>query len=74
MNAKDLKPEELRRTLVAAVLEWERRFGVAPAITSAISEYDAARLVGHSAKSFGLDCAGRTAVTRGTDFCHNNIS
>jgi hypothetical protein len=73
MKPKNLKPEALRKTLVAGALEWERRYGVAPAITSAISEYDAARLVGHSPKSFGQDCVGRTAVTRGTDFCHNNV-
>jgi hypothetical protein len=42
---------------------------VAPSITSAISEYDAALLVGHSPESFGRDCVGRTAVTRRTDFC-----
>jgi hypothetical protein len=60
---------QLRPTLVDTVLEWERRYGVAPSITSAISEYDAALLVGHSPESFGRDCVGRTAVTRGTDFC-----
>jgi hypothetical protein len=58
----------LRTHLVSAALEWERTFGVAPQITSAISEYDAARLVGHSDESFGRDCIGRTAVTRGADF------
>lgn len=73
MNATGLNSEELRSALVTVVLEWERRYGVAPAITSAISEYDAARLVGHSAESFGLDCTGRTAVTRGTDFRHKNV-
>jgi hypothetical protein len=34
---------------------------------------DAARLVGHTPESLALDCVGRTAVTRGTDFCHNGI-
>jgi hypothetical protein len=61
-------PEHLRDQLVAVALEWERAFGVAPQITNAISEYDAARLVGHSDSSFGADCVGRTAVTRGADF------
>lgn len=73
MNETSLKPEDLRAQLVAVALEWERRYGVAPGITSAISEYDAARLVGHSAESFGRDCVGRTAVTPGADFCHNNV-
>lgn len=63
----------IRDRLVAIALEWERRFGVAPAITSALSEYDAARLVGHSDHSFSTDCVGRTAVTRGTDFTHQGI-
>jgi hypothetical protein len=55
------------------VLEWEHRYGVAPFITSAISEFDAARLVGHTPESLAIDCVGRTAVTRGTDFCHNGL-
>ncbi|MGK2935913.1 MAG: hypothetical protein ACSLFE_11830 [Gemmatimonadaceae bacterium] len=63
----------IRSRLVNAALDWEQRFGVAPAITSALSEYDAARLVGHSDDSFSSDCVGRTAVTRGTDFTHNGI-
>jgi len=47
--------------------------GVAPSITSAISEYDAARLVGHTDESYGKACVGRTAVTRGCDFICNGI-
>lgn len=65
--------DDLRKTLVATALEWERRYGVAPAITSVVSEYDAALLVGHTPASFSIDCIGRTAVTRGTDFCLNGI-
>jgi hypothetical protein len=44
-----------------------------PFITSAISEFDAARMVGHTPESLTLECVGRTAVTRGTDFCHNGV-
>ena len=66
-------PEHLRARLVAVVLEWERSFGVAPQITGAIAEYDAARLVGHSDASFAADCIGRTAVTKGADFSHNGL-
>lgn len=58
----------LRARLVSLSLEWQVRFGVAPAITSAVAEYDAARLVGHSDESFGLDCERRTSVTKGFDF------
>ncbi len=59
---------DLRARLVQVALEWERAFGVAPQITNAVSEYDAALLIGHSAESYGADCVGRTAVTRGADF------
>ena len=63
----------LRSRLVSVVLEWERSFGVAPTITSALSEYDAARLVGHSDATFNEDCTGRTAVTKGCDFRLNGV-
>lgn len=63
-----LTDRPLRDRLVEVALEWERRFGVAPSITSAVSEYDAACLVGHTDESFGADCLGRTSVTRGSDF------
>lgn len=65
--------ESIRSRLVALALEWERTFGVALQITSAISEYDAARLVGHSDGSYAKACVGRTAVTRGTDFLCKGI-
>ena len=65
--------DELRNRLVNVTLEWERIFGVAPSITSAISEYDVARLVGHTDESYGKACVGRTAVTRGCDFICNGI-
>jgi hypothetical protein len=73
INAAALSADDLRNSLVAVVLEWERRFGVAPSVTSAISEFDAARLVGHTPETLALDCVGRTAVTRGTDFRHKGI-
>ena len=73
MNVAAVSADALRSALVSTVLEWERRYGVAPSITSAVSEYDAARLVGHTPESFSMDCVGRTAVTRGTDFCHAGL-
>jgi hypothetical protein len=73
LNLKDLSATELRQQMIALALEWERRYGVSPAITAAVSEFDAALLVGHSAESFALDCVGRTAVTRGTDFRHRGL-
>lgn len=63
----------LRARLVTATLEWQDHFGVAPAITSALAEYDTALLVGHSPESFGRDCVDRTAVTKGCDFTLNGL-
>lgn len=63
----------LRSRLVAIALDWESAFGVVPPITGVISEYDAARLIGHSDASFAEDCIGRTAVSRGLDFRHNGL-
>ena len=63
----------IRARLVAAALEWQSRFGVAPSITSALSEYDAALLIGHTPETFGLDCQSRTAVTKGCDFTHDGL-
>lgn len=68
-----MTPDGLRSRLVALALEWEEAFGVAPQITSAISEYDAARLVGHSDLTYGEACIGRTAVSRGADFLCNEV-
>jgi hypothetical protein len=68
-----LSAKELRSALVSITLEWERRYGVAPSVTSAISEYDAAILVGQTPESIGNQNKSRTAVTRGTDFIHNTL-
>lgn len=57
-----------REDLVSAALAWQGRFGCAPAITSAISEHDAALLVGHDDASYAHDCVNRTAVSQGYDF------
>ena len=70
---RDLDARLLRDLLVAHVLEWERRFGVAPSATSAISEFDAAMLVGHTHETFAAQAEGRTAVSRGYDFIHDQL-
>lgn len=49
-------------------LEWENYFGVAPSITSVISEWDAARLVGKKEEAYCSDGKFRTAVTKDVDF------
>ena len=63
----------LRDKLVEIALEWQRIFGVAPSITSTVSEYDAALLVGCPEREYSKFMQSRTAVSRGYDFIHNNI-
>lgn len=63
--------EELREQLVKATLAWERAFGNAPLITTVLSEYDAARLVGCSTDSYSCAMQGMTAVQKGHDFIFN---
>jgi hypothetical protein len=67
------KGTQLRRQLVRASLEWERYFGVAPSITSAISEVDAARLVGMKESDYCEGGKSRTAITKDTDFKFKGI-
>lgn len=42
----------LRDILVDVALQWQASFGIAPSITSSISEHDAAMLVGMSEKEY----------------------
>jgi len=63
----------LRSELVSVAKQWELRFGVAPQITSAISEYDAAALVGMSEYEYSNAMQGASAVQRGHDFVFNGI-
>lgn len=60
--------QELRVQLVKAALDWQRLYGVAPAITSALSEYDAALLVGCSLNEYCAESEVKTAVSKGHDF------
>lgn len=62
----------LREQLVSVALQWEERFGNAPSITSALSEYDAAMLVGLSEAEYSSAMTGATTVRKGYDFKHNN--
>ncbi len=63
----------LRDDLVKISLDWQERFGVAPQITSAISEYDAAMLVGMAENEYSNYMKDKTAVSKGFDFVFNNI-
>ena len=67
------KEIKLRDKLVSIALQWQEHFGVAPSITSSISEYDAAMLVGMSEKEYSDYMKDKTAVTRGADFIYKNI-
>jgi len=68
------KATDLRKRLVEVTLEWEKQFGVAPSITSVISELDAALLlVGMNEEDYCKDGKIRTAVTKDTDFICNGI-
>jgi hypothetical protein len=68
--------EDLRRSLIDLALTWESRYGVAPSIVSAISEYDAAtKLVGMSDSDYShyMQKHNRTAVSSGHDFSYKDI-
>lgn len=62
----------LREKLVDTALQWERAFGVAPSITSALSELDAAILVGCLIEDYSESMQGKTAVRKGFDFIFEN--
>ena len=64
--------EQLRNKLVEIALQWQERYGVAPSITSTISEYDAAMLVGMSENDYSAYMKDKTAVNKGSDFVFNN--
>ena len=64
--------DQLRDKLVEIALQWQERYGVAPSITSTISEYDAAMLVGMSENDYSTYMKDKTAVNKGSDFVFNN--
>lgn len=64
--------EKLRVRLVQIAREWEQAFGNAPSITSALSEFDAAMLVGLTESDYSKAMQGSTAVTKGHDFTYRN--
>ncbi len=61
----------LRNELVDVVLRWEGQFGCFPGqagVTAAVSEYDAALLLGCSESEYADCLRERTAVSKGYDF------
>ena len=65
--------EALRDKLVSIALEWQDKFGIAPQITTPISEYDAAMLVGFPVQDYSDYMQDKTAVNKGFDFIYNDI-
>lgn len=63
----------IRDRLVSLALEWEQAFSNAPHITSALSEYDAALLIGMSESQYCDAMKGSTAVQRGFDFKYQGL-
>jgi hypothetical protein len=63
--------KKIRENLVRLALEWQYLFGVAPSITSTISEYDAARIVGMSEQEYSDFMQSQTAVQKGYDFIYH---
>ena len=63
-----LSPTGLRAALVRLALEWKAHLVVMPAITCAISEFDAGRLMGMTEAEYAASRSGQTAVSRGHDF------
>lgn len=62
----------LRDKLVEIALQWQAKYGVAPQITTVISEYDAAMLVGMSESDNSDYMQDKTAVSKGADFVFNH--
>ena len=62
----------LRDKLVEIALQWQEKFGVAPQITTVVSEYDAAMLVGMPEREYSEYMQDKTAVNKGSDFVFNH--
>jgi len=63
----------LRKKLIDVALAWQKRFGVSPQITTSISEYDVAMLVGMSEDEYSEYMQDKTAVNKGADFEYKGI-
>lgn len=65
----------IRDQLVQTALQWEKRFGFFPGqagITAAVSEYDAAMMLGLTEVNYIASIKGRSSVGRGHDFVFEN--
>ena len=62
----------MRDDLIKISLLWQKQYGVAPNILSAVSEYDAAMMIGMSEDEYSDFMQDKTAVSKGSDFIFNN--
>lgn len=65
--------KSLRNKLVSVALDWQERYGIAPQITTVLSEYDAAMLVGFPEEEYSNFMQDKTAVGKGSDFIYNGV-
>jgi len=65
--------DNLRQKLIQVALEWQERYGVAPHVTPALSEYDASRIVGMPEDEYCAYMADKTAVQTGHDFMYKGV-
>lgn len=73
LYAKNEIKKSLRDKLVKVALKWQKDFGVAPQITTSISEFDAAiMLVGVPENEYSNFMQDKTAVRKGFDFEYKN--
>lgn len=68
-----MNTDTVRERLVAISLEWQALFGVAPSITSAVSELDAATLIGMPVPVYAEFMANQTAAAKGLDFAWRGV-
>ena len=69
----EINAKALRANLVRSALLWQKEFGVAPAVTSALSEFDAAILVGMPLEEYSEYMRDKTAVSKGKDFVFKSV-
>lgn len=65
--------DNLRQRLIEVALEWQESYGVAPHVTPALSEYDAARIVGMYETEYSEYMQDKTAVCKGHDFLYKGV-
>lgn len=62
----------MRDELIKISLLWQQKYGVAPNILTAISEYDATRMIDMPEDEYSDFMQDKTAVSKGSDFIYKN--